>query len=121
MVLPYVLHFLIFVAYPAGVCVHPRLLQWDIVTPMEFIGLRNIQRLINDTTFWTAVTNTLKFLVLHIPLQIVLALLIAVVLNGPIKLRGFFRGAFFLPFVISGAVVTILWQQLYSTDAGVFN
>jgi len=38
--------------------------KWDIVTPMEFIGLRNIQRLINDTTFWTAVTNTLKFLVL---------------------------------------------------------
>jgi multiple sugar transport system permease protein len=121
MVLPYVLHFLIFVAYPLVFAFILVFCKWDIVTPMEFIGLRNIQRLINDTTFWTAVTNTLKFLVLHIPLQIVLALLIAVVLNGPIKLRGFFRGAFFLPFVISGAVVTILWQQLYSTDAGVFN
>jgi len=121
MVLPYVLHFLIFVAYPLVFAFILVFCRWDIVTPMEFIGLRNIQRLMNDTTFWTAVTNTLKFLVLHIPLQIVLALLIAVVLNGPIKLRGFFRGAFFLPFVISGAVVTILWQQLYSTDAGVFN
>ena len=121
MVLPYVLHFLIFVAYPLVFAFVLVFCRWDIVTPMEFIGLRNIQRLMNDTTFWTAVTNTLKFLVLHIPLQIVLALLIAVVLNGPIKLRGFFRGAFFLPFVISGAVVTILWQQLYSTDAGVFN
>jgi len=121
MVLPYVLHFLIFVAYPLVFAFILVFCRWDIVTPMEFIGLRNIQRLINDTTFWTAVTNTLKFLVLHIPLQIVLALLIAVVLNGPIKLRGFFRSAFFLPFVISGAVVTILWQQLYSTDAGVFN
>ncbi len=121
MVLPYVLHFLIFVAYPLVFAFILVFCKWDIVTPMEFIGLRNIQRLMNDTTFWTAVTNTLKFLVLHIPLQIVLALLIAVVLNGPIKLRGFFRGAFFLPFVISGAVVTILWQQLYSTDAGVFN
>ena len=121
MVLPYVLHFLIFVAYPLVFAFILVFCKWDIVTPMEFIGLRNIQRLINDTTFWTAVTNTLKFLVLHIPLQIVLALLIAVVLNGPIKLRGFFWGAVFLPFVISGAVVTILWQQLYSTDAGVFN
>jgi multiple sugar transport system permease protein len=121
MVLPYVLHFLIFVAYPLVFAFVLVFCRWDIVTPMEFIGLRNIQRLISDTTFWTAVTNTLKFLVLHIPLQILLALLIAVVLNGPIKLRGFFRGAFFLPFVISGAVVTILWQQLYSTDAGVFN
>ena len=120
MVLPYVLHFLIFVAYPLVFAFILVFCKWDIVTPMEFIGLRNIQRLINDTTFWTAVTNTLKFLVLHIPLQIVLALLIAVVLNGPIKLRGFFRGAFFLPFVISGAVATILWQQLLYR-CGVFN
>lgn len=121
MVLPYVLHFLIFVAYPLVFAFILVFCKWDIVSPMEFAGLRNIERLMRDTTFWTAVTNTLRFLALHIPLQIVLALLIAVVLNGPIKLRGFFRGAFFLPFVISGAVVTILWQQLYSTDAGVFN
>ena len=121
MVLPYVLHFLIFVAYPLVFAFILVFCKWDIVSPMEFAGLRNIERLMRDTTFWTAVTNTLRFLALHIPLQIVLALLIAVVLNGPIKLRSFFRGAFFLPFVISGAVVTILWQQLYSTDAGVFN
>ncbi|HHX26007.1 MAG TPA: sugar ABC transporter permease [Firmicutes bacterium] len=121
MVLPYVLHFLIFIAYPLVFAFILVFCKWDIVSPMEFAGLRNIERLMRDTTFWTAVTNTLRFLALHIPLQIVLALLIAVVLNGPIKLRSFFRGAFFLPFVISGAVVTILWQQLYSTDAGVFN
>lgn len=121
MVLPYILHFLLFVAYPLAFAFILVFCKWDVVSPMEFIGLRNIQRLLRDTTFWTAVTNTLKFLALHIPLQIVLALLIAVVLNGPIKFRGFFRGAFFLPFVISGAVVTILWQQLFSTDAGVFN
>ena len=112
MVLPYLLHCLLFPAYPrifAFVLVFGR---WDIVTPMEFIGIRNIQRLFRDATFWTAVINTLRFLALHIPLQIVLSLLIAVILNGPIKFRSFFRGAFFLPFVISGASCHDPWQQL---------
>lgn len=121
MVLPYIAHFLLFTAYPLVFAFILVFNRWDIVTPMEFIGLRNIQRLFRDATFWTAVVNTLKFLCCHIPLQIVLSLLIAVILNGPIKFRSFFRGAFFLPFVISGAVVTILWQQLYSTDAGILN
>jgi ABC-type sugar transport system permease subunit len=65
--------------------------------------------------------NTLLFLVIHIPLQIIIALFLAEVLNQKIKFRGFFRAAFFLPVVVSGVVVTILWQQLYGFDAGILN
>ena len=45
----------------------------------------------------------------------------AEVLNQKIKFRGFFRAAFFLPVVVSGVVVTILWQQLYGFDTGLLN
>lgn len=121
-VLPYLVFFAVFVAYPLIFAFILVFHSWNIVSPMRFVGLWNIERLLfNDPLFWKALGNTLKFLMLHIPLQLVLALMIAVILNQRIPLRGFFRSAFFLPFVISGAVVTILWQALYSTDAGVFN
>jgi ABC-type sugar transport system permease subunit len=60
-------------------------------------------------------------LVIHIPLQIIVALFLAHILNQNIKFRGFFRAAFFLPVIVSGVVVTILWQQLYGFDTGLLN
>ncbi|MGE5550106.1 MAG: carbohydrate ABC transporter permease [Bacteroidota bacterium] len=120
-VLPYLLFFAVFTAYPlifAFILVFHR---WNIVTPMEFTGLANLTHLLHDETFWHALLNTVKFLILHIPLQIAVALIIAVALNKKLVLRGLFRASFFLPFVTSGAVVTILWNQLYSTNAGVLN
>lgn len=54
-------------------------------------------------------------------MQIVAALAIALALAQPIALRGFFRAAFFVPVVISVAVVSLLWQQVYNTDNGLLN
>jgi len=88
---------------------------------MEYVGVDNFVRLFHDRMFWKAITNTLVFLVIHIPLQIVVALTLAYFLNQKLFLKGFFRAAFFLPVVISGVVVTILWQQLYSFDTGLIN
>jgi ABC-type sugar transport system permease subunit len=88
---------------------------------MEYIGLGNFKRLFNDQFFFRSLWNTIVFLIIHIPLQIIFALLIAEVLNQKIKFRGFFRAAFFLPVIVSGVVVTILWQQLYGFDTGLFN
>ena len=121
MVLPYAISFLLFVAYPLIFSLILVFNKWNIVSPMKFIGLGNFQRLIHDVLFWKSLGNTGIFLVIHIPLQIVVALVLAEVLNQKIIARGFFRGAFFLPVVISGVVVTILWQQLYQGETGVFN
>jgi multiple sugar transport system permease protein len=121
MVLPYVIFFLAFVAYPLTFSVILVFHRWNIVTPMEWVGMKNFVRLFADPLFFTSLRNTLVFLGLHIPLQIVIALLFALLLNGKIRARGFFRAVYFLPVVVSGVVVTILWQQLYSYDYGVLN
>jgi multiple sugar transport system permease protein len=63
----------------------------------------------------------LKFLIIHIPLQIIVALFLAILLNQKIKARGFFRALYFLPVIVSGVVITLLWRQLYAFDTGVLN
>jgi ABC-type sugar transport system permease subunit len=121
LVSPYLIHFAIFTAFPVGFSIYLTFNNWNIIAPMEFVGLANYKRLFSDATFWKSLLNTLIFLVIHIPLQIVIALFLAELLNQKIKFRGFFRAAFFLPVIVSGVVVTILWQQLYGFDTGLFN
>ena len=121
MSMPYILHFSLFVAFPLIFSFILIFHKWNIITPMEFVGTRNFDRLFQDMQFFKALTNTLLFLAIHIPLQIVAALLIAVLLNQKIKFRGLFRALFFLPVVVSGVVITILWMQLYSNETGVLN
>ncbi len=119
--LPYVVFFCAFVAYPLIFSLVLVFNRWNIVTPMEWIGLKNFTRLIGDQLFYTSLLNTLTFLVIHIPLQIVVALGFSLLLHSQIRGRGFFRAVYFLPVVVSGVAVTIIWQQLYSYDFGVLN
>jgi ABC-type sugar transport system permease subunit len=121
LVSPYVVHFLLFVAFPVGFSIVLTFHKWNIISPMEYTGLNNYIRLFNDKTFLKSMGNTIIFLLIHIPLQIIFALFLAEILNQKIKLRGVFRGAFFLPVIVSGVVVTILWQQLYGYDTGLLN
>lgn len=121
LVSPYLVHFILFVAFPVGFSIVLTFHKWNIISPMEYTGFNNYVRLFNDKTFLRSIGNTLIFLVIHIPLQIIFALFLAEILNQKIKLRGAFRGAFFLPVIVSGVVVTILWQQLYGYDSGLLN
>jgi ABC-type sugar transport system permease subunit len=121
LVSPYLLHFAVFVAFPVVFSIVLTFHKWNIIAPMEYTGLNNYIRLLNDAVFWKSLLNTCEFLAIHIPLQIVVSLFLAEVLNQKIKFRGFFRAAFFLPVIVSGVVVTILWQQLFGFDAGLLN
>ncbi len=120
-VLPYIIFFVLFIAFPIGFSIYLTFHDWNIIAPMEYTGLANYERLFKDHLFWKSLGNTLIFLMIHIPLQIIVALFLAELLNQKIKLKGFFRAAYFAPVIVSGVVVTILWQQLYGYESGLFN
>ena len=121
LVSPYILHFTVFVLFPVGFSLFLTFHEWNIIGPMKYVGLANYEKLFQDHYFLKSVGNTLVFLSIHIPLQIVIALGLAAVLNEKIWFRAFFRGSFFMPVVVSGVVVTVLWQQLYGYELGSIN
>ena len=118
---PYAAFLLVFAVYPIAFALVLVFMQWDLVTTPAFAGFDNVRLLANDGRFWRAVANTFVFLSIHVPLQIATALALALALNRRLVLRGFWRASFFLPVVISGAVVAILWSNLYATDVGLIN
>jgi multiple sugar transport system permease protein len=118
---PYSAFLLAFALYPIVFAIVLVFLHWDLVTAPTFAGADNVRLLATDTRFWRAVGNTFIFLAIHVPLQIATALALALALNRKLAGRGFWRAAFFLPVVISGAVVAILWSNLYANDVGLIN
>lgn len=87
----------------------------------EFVGFRNYLRLFNDPVFLNAVKNTFTFLIVQVPLMIILALIIAKVLNNPkLKFRGVFRTAIFLPCVTSLVAYSIIFKSMFSVG-GIVN
>jgi multiple sugar transport system permease protein len=121
MAAPYTVFLAVFALYPILFALVLVFLRWDLVTTPAFAGFDNVRLLANDGRFWRAVMNTFVFLSIHLPLQIASALALALALNRPLAFRSFWRAAFFLPVVISGAVVAILWSNLYATDVGLIN
>ncbi len=121
LLLPYGLYFLVITAFPIGFSLALTFHRWNLLSPMTWIGGTNFSGLVYDPLFWKALGNTVRFLTIHIPLQIGIALVLAQILNQAIRAKGLFRAVFFLPVVVSGVVVTILWKQLYATENGIFN
>ncbi len=118
---PYATHFLVITAFPVVFSLVLTLHRWNLLSPMQWIGGLNFTALVQDPLFWKALWNTFKFLMVHVPLQVGLSLVLAALLNQPIRARGCFRAAFFLPVVLSGVVISIMWNQLYSSGTGWFH
>ncbi len=87
----------------------------------SYVGLSNYERLLEDGRFWNAVWNTVLFVGGSVPLQIGLALALAIVLAGRLRKAGFFRTIFFLPVAASLVGVSVIWQWIYHPRLGVLN
>ena len=84
---------------------------------LKFVGFSNYTRLLSDDTFKKAVTNTLIYLIVQVPIMILLALFISVLLNDKkLKGKGFFRTAIFLPCVTSLVAYSVIFKSLFAND-----
>ncbi|MGT2756100.1 carbohydrate ABC transporter permease [Streptococcus ovuberis] len=86
-----------------------------------FIGLENYRRLMTDPQVWQATWNTIKYTLLVVPITVMLAMLLAVLLNTKLKGKHVYRTILFLPMVAAPAAVTMVWRWLYNTDFGLIN
>ena len=93
----------IFFLYPLGYAVYISFFDWGILGKIKGVGTQNYRDLFNDPTFHTAVTNTVKYAVVVVPLEMALGLSMALVINQRIRGRAFFRSAFYFPSIASSA------------------
>jgi len=88
----------------------------------RFIGLRNYTQLFEDPLFWTALRNTLFFVILAGPLSVAVSLFAALLLNAKlVKFKGIFRLTYFMPVVTTLIAVAIVWKFIYHPRFGLLN
>ena len=91
--------------------------DYSFLDSPEWIGLENYQRLFSDTRFHQAIGVTFRYVIVSVPLQLVVALLVAMVLDRGIRGLALYRSAFYLPSLIGGSVaIAILWRQIFGAD-----
>lgn len=86
-----------------------------------FIGIGNYVKLFKDMEVWQALWNTVKYAIVDVPFSIVIALVLAVLLNKKLKGRSAYRTIFFLPMVAAPAAIAMVWRWLYNSDFGLIN
>ncbi len=115
---------LVFVVYPLVRGLQMSLYHWNLVTPSQsqFVGPDNFVRaLTQDPVFWTAVRNTVLYVVVTVPAQMALGLGAAILLNAAIRGRALFRALYYLPVVTSWLVVSYVFASLFSDGPGPVN
>jgi len=82
----------------------------------RFIGLKSFIRMMDDERVWIALKNTAEYVLIVVPIQTILALALALILNSQIKGKNTFRIIFFLPTVTSSAVLTLIFMWIYNSN-----
>lgn len=113
--------FLAFMLLPIVAGIVLSAFQWDGANPPIFVGLRNFARLQRDSGFVGSLLTTFVYTGLTVPATILLSLLFAVLLTRNIRCSTLFRSIIFFPYVASIVAVSIVWQFLYSPEAGPIN
>ena len=121
---PWIIGFLLFTLFPmiAALGFSFTNINLDQAEPLQFVGLKNYQRLVSDKQTWDSLAVSLKFAVMWLPFTIITPFLVALLLNSP-KLRGasIFRILFFLPYVVPFVAGLLIWQGMLAGQLGWVN
>ena len=112
---------LLFRAYPIVLALWQSLHQQTLEGLHRFVGAANYATIVTDPQFWNAARITLVFNLITNPLQIVLALTLALLVNRRLPGIGLFRTAFFLPMTVSLAITAIIWNLILNPQLGLAN
>ncbi|HIY25202.1 MAG TPA: sugar ABC transporter permease [Candidatus Brachybacterium merdigallinarum] len=118
--LPIAILFVVFFLWPAVLAVQLAFYDYSVIRPAELVGLDNFRRMLGDERFWRAALNSLLYMVGLIPLNVVIPLVLAVMVNQKIRAIGAFRAIYYLPAITSMVAVAIAWRYVYN-DAGIVN
>lgn len=118
---PWLIGFLLLTIIPMITSFVISFTEWDILTEAKFVGLDNYKNVFQDPLFYKSLRVTLVFTALSVPINVVLSLLVAMLLNSDIKCINLYRTIYYLPAVVSGVVVSLLWSWIFNSEFGLLN
>jgi multiple sugar transport system permease protein len=120
-ILPKFLIFTVFLLYPVIRAVYLSFQGGAILSGLDWVGLRNYERIIRDDLFWQSLRNSVYYTVLVIPSVLIIGIGLALLLNRPIRFRPLFLLLLVVPSVASTVAASVIWAYLLQVEGGLFN
>ncbi len=118
---PWLFALLVFHVYPIVAATYLSLSEYSVFTPPEFVGTENYVKLLDDPTVWRAAGNSLFYALLSVPIGLAASLVLALLLNRPVRGIGIHRTFFYMPAVVPPVAGTIVFLLLLEPRAGPLN
>jgi multiple sugar transport system permease protein len=118
---PFIIGFLVFTAGPMAYSIWMSLQKWDLISPPQFIGLRNIIEMLQDPTVNQSLYNSAFYSVFAVPIQLVISFSLALALTQKIRFRDVYRSGFYLPIIIPLVAWSVVWQRVLHPEFGILN
>lgn len=119
---PTLIIFITFILFPVIFSFYLSFHEWNMFSSeASYIGLENYKRMFQSEEFWSVLKNTVIYTLGTVPLNMALALLVAIALNKKIKGKKFLRTAFFAPVIISPVAAAVIWRWIYDPNYGLLN
>jgi multiple sugar transport system permease protein len=119
---PALLGFLIFTAGPMVASLVYSFTRYHLVEPLQFVGLENYREMLfDDPLVWKSLRVTATYTFMGVPLRLAAQLLIAMILNRNIRGVNLFRTALYLPSIVSGVALSLLWVWMLNPEFGLVN
>lgn len=118
---PWLIGFLVFTAWPVLYSLYLSFTNYDILQPAQWIGLTNYRIALGSSTFWHSMYDTLYYVAFSVPFNLVLGILLAILLNQKVRGQRVFRTIVYLPSILSGVAISLLWLWLLNPNFGLVN
>jgi len=118
---PFLIGLILFTIGPMIASLYYSFTQYNILTPPRWIGTENYTKLLTDPLFWQSIKVTLYFAMVALPLNLIIGYLLAILLNQKVAGLNLWRTLYYLPSVISGVAVAVLFTRLFNPNLGWIN
>lgn len=118
---PWFAGFVIFTVGPMIASLYYSFTRWGLIDQPVFIGLENYKKLLTDPLIAHSLWVTTKYTLTSVPGRLILALIVALLLVQPIKGTNFMRTIYFIPAVVGGVPIAMLWLWMLNSDYGIIN
>ena len=120
-ILPAIAGTLLFIVIPIFCSFTLSFTRWDLLNPIEYVGLSNYKAVLTEPVFIKILINTFVYAVSTTVFGVLIPLILASVINSKIKGSEFFKTAFFLPFITPMIVIGIIWEWIFDPNIGILN
>ena len=118
---PWLIGFVVFTIVPMLASLFISFTDWNILTPPVWSGTKNFQTIFSDPLFYKSIQVTLTYTLFSVPLNIIFSIFVAMLLNNALPGMRLFRTIFYLPAIVSGVVISVIWLWIYNPDYGLIN